>query len=84
MKPTRQLIASSLGKKYLMALTGLVLVLFVFLHMLGNLQIFIGPDSLNAYAHPTADSSASLKMGSSFISSILRNCPYMDGYPLDG
>lgn len=33
-----------------MALTGLVLVLFVMGHMLGNLQIFLGPDVINAYA----------------------------------
>lgn len=34
-----------------MALTGLVLVLFVLGHMLGNLQIFLGADAINAYAH---------------------------------
>ena len=34
-----------------MALTGIVLALFVLLHMLGNLQIFAGPRILNAYAH---------------------------------
>lgn len=34
-----------------MALTGFVLVLFVIGHMLGNLQIFLGPDAINAYAY---------------------------------
>lgn len=34
-----------------MALSGLVLVLFVLGHMLGNLQIFLGPDVINAYAY---------------------------------
>ncbi len=34
-----------------MALTGLILVLFVLGHMLGNLQIFLGADAINAYAH---------------------------------
>ena len=42
---------NSLIKKYLMALTGLVLVGFVFVHMTGNLQVFIGQDAINAYAH---------------------------------
>lgn len=42
---------NSLIKKYLMALTGLVLVGFVFVHMTGNLQIFIGQDAINAYAY---------------------------------
>ncbi|MGB0273249.1 MAG: succinate dehydrogenase cytochrome b subunit [Opitutales bacterium] len=42
---------STIGRKLLMALTGLVLVLFVMGHMLGNLQIFLGPDAINAYAY---------------------------------
>lgn len=42
---------SSVTKKYLMSLSGAVLVLFVLGHMLGNLQMFIGPDLMNAYAH---------------------------------
>lgn len=41
----------SLVKKYLMAITGLILTLFVLGHMLGNLQLFISPDQLNLYAH---------------------------------
>src|SRR5262245_12768802 len=40
---------SSLGKKYVMAITGLGLWVFVIIHMLGNLQIFLGPERLNAY-----------------------------------
>jgi len=41
---------SSLGKKYVMAITGLGLWIFVIIHMLGNLQIFLGPEKINAYA----------------------------------
>jgi succinate dehydrogenase / fumarate reductase cytochrome b subunit len=41
---------SSLGKKYVMAITGLGLFVFVIVHMLGNLQIYLGPEHLNAYA----------------------------------
>ncbi len=41
---------SSVGAKALMALTGLGLLGFVVAHMLGNLQIFAGPEKLNAYA----------------------------------
>ena len=41
---------SSLGKKYIMAITGLLLFLFVIVHMLGNLQVYIGRDAMNAYA----------------------------------
>jgi len=41
---------SSIGKKYVMAVTGLGLFLFVIVHLLGNLQIYLGPSSINAYA----------------------------------
>jgi succinate dehydrogenase / fumarate reductase cytochrome b subunit len=41
---------SSLGSKYLMALTGLALIGFVLAHMAGNLLIFAGKEALNGYA----------------------------------
>lgn len=43
------LFKSSLGKKYVMALSGGVLVLFVIAHLLGNLQVFLGPEAINKY-----------------------------------
>lgn len=42
---------SSLGKKYIMAITGLVMFGFVIVHMLGNLQVFLGPAALNDYGY---------------------------------
>lgn len=47
----RHLFCSSLGKKYLMAVTGLLMILFVIGHMLGNLQIFLGPEAINRYGN---------------------------------
>jgi succinate dehydrogenase / fumarate reductase cytochrome b subunit len=41
---------SSLGRKMVVAVTGLMLIGFVIAHMLGNLQLFAGPEVLNAYA----------------------------------
>ncbi len=41
---------SSLVKKMIMAITGLILFGFVVAHMLGNLQIFLGSEVLNSYA----------------------------------
>jgi succinate dehydrogenase cytochrome b subunit len=41
---------SSLGKKYVMAITGLLLFLFVVAHMAGNLQVYLGREQMNAYA----------------------------------
>jgi succinate dehydrogenase / fumarate reductase cytochrome b subunit len=42
---------SSLGKKYVMAVSGMALFLFVVGHMVGNLQVFLGPEAINAYGH---------------------------------
>jgi succinate dehydrogenase / fumarate reductase, cytochrome b subunit len=39
-----------IGKKVVMAVTGAVLILFVIMHMVGNLKIFSGPDEINAYS----------------------------------
>ena len=40
---------SSLGKKYIMGISGFALVFFIFTHMMGNLQLFVGPYWLNTY-----------------------------------
>ncbi len=40
---------SSIGKKVVMAVTGLILFGFVVGHMIGNLQVYLGPEALNAY-----------------------------------
>lgn len=42
---------ASIGKKVLMAVTGCILFLFVVGHLLGNLQVYLGREALNAYAH---------------------------------
>jgi succinate dehydrogenase / fumarate reductase cytochrome b subunit len=39
-----------IGKKIVMAVTGLLLFLFVVGHLLGNLKVFEGPQKFNAYA----------------------------------
>ena len=41
---------STIGKKAIMAVTGLLLFGFLIAHMLGNLQIFLGPAVMNHYA----------------------------------
>src|SRR5579875_1851622 len=41
---------TTLGKKAVMAATGAILALFVLAHLIGNLQIFLGPDQFNGYA----------------------------------
>jgi len=50
MRRVAHLYQTSIGKKIAMALTGLILVGFVFIHMIGNLKIYQGPEKFNAYA----------------------------------
>lgn len=40
---------STIGLKIIVAVTGVVLLLFVIGHMIGNLQVFLGPEVFNAY-----------------------------------
>jgi len=42
---------STIGKKVVMAVTGVILFGYVLGHMLGNLQIFLGAEAINSYAH---------------------------------
>lgn len=42
--------SSSIGKKLIVAITGLVLVLFLAGHMSGNLLVFVGQEAFNDYA----------------------------------
>lgn len=50
MQRAATLFGSSIGRKVVMAATGLVLYGFVVGHMIGNLQIYLGPQALNHYA----------------------------------
>lgn len=42
--------ATAVGKKYAMAISGLVLMLFVLLHMIGNLKFYFGASALDTYS----------------------------------
>ena len=44
-------VTSSIGKKQVMALTGLGLIGFTATHLLGNITLFVGADTFNFYAH---------------------------------
>ena len=47
----RTALSSSVGKKFLMAITGLLLCGFLLAHLAGNLLLFAGPQKYNDYAH---------------------------------
>jgi len=44
------MLKSSVGRKIIMGVTGLILILFITGHVLGNMSLFAGPDGINAYA----------------------------------
>jgi succinate dehydrogenase / fumarate reductase cytochrome b subunit len=47
--PLADLYRSAVGKKWVMALTGIGLMAYVFAHMVGNLKMYLGPEDLNHY-----------------------------------
>ena len=55
MSERQSLYGSTIGKKAVMALTGLILFGFTIGHMAGNLLVFLGPDAINAYAQGLKD-----------------------------
>src|SRR5258706_14493551 len=48
--PAVVLWGTMVGKKVVMAVTGIVLVGFVIAHMIGNLKIFLGAEAIDTYA----------------------------------
>src|SRR5690606_26319781 len=44
-----ELYRTAVGKKYVMALTGIVGLGYVFTHMVGNLKIYLGSEDINHY-----------------------------------
>jgi len=49
MTPRQRIFSSSIGSKYLIALSGLSLVAFLILHLIGNLIVFVSADAFNHY-----------------------------------
>ena len=50
MNPLASFISSSIGRKWIVALTGLAMLGFLIGHLVGNLQIFLPPEHINKYA----------------------------------
>ena len=50
MRRTFSLWGSTVGKKIMMAVTGVILIGFVVVHMIGNLKVYQGADAFNHYA----------------------------------
>ncbi|MFF4880607.1 MULTISPECIES: succinate dehydrogenase cytochrome b subunit [unclassified Micromonospora] len=67
MTKTRSPIRSNVGLKAVMAVTGILLALFLIAHMLGNLKVFTGETSFDHYAHWLRDIGKPLLPGVWFL-----------------
>ncbi len=47
----KNFLTSTIGRKFLIGLTGLLLIGFSMVHLSGNLLLFVGPSAYNEYAH---------------------------------
>jgi succinate dehydrogenase cytochrome b subunit len=52
--------SSTIGKKFVIAITGLLLCGFLVVHLAGNLLLYVGPKAYNDYAHSLHDKGALL------------------------
>src|SRR5215207_7413033 len=43
------LYSTAVGKKYVMAITGIMMIGFVVAHMIGNLKMYLGAEDINHY-----------------------------------
>ncbi|MFF0450804.1 succinate dehydrogenase [Streptomyces sp. NPDC004609] len=50
-RPRRTFWGSTVGKKTVMAVSGLIMLGYLVAHVMGNLKVFFGPDEFNAYGH---------------------------------
>lgn len=50
-----ELYATAVGKKWVMAVTGILLLGYILAHMLGNLKVYLGPEEINEYGEALRD-----------------------------
>jgi succinate dehydrogenase / fumarate reductase cytochrome b subunit len=50
-----ELYQTGVGQKWVMAITGVILMLFILFHALGNLKVYLGPAEFNAYSEGLRD-----------------------------
>src|SRR4051812_32481294 len=51
MRALKNYLGSSIGRKQLMGITGIVWYLFLLVHLLGNVGLLAGPERFNTYGH---------------------------------
>ena len=68
---------SSIGKKQIIAVTSLALILFVIGHLFGNLWIYAGPEAFNGYAEKLAHLRPALNVAEFFLLAIFLTHIYL-------
>jgi succinate dehydrogenase / fumarate reductase, cytochrome b subunit len=63
-------LSSSVGKKFVMGLTGLLLCGFLVAHLAGNLLLYVGADAYNKYAHTLHSEPALLLVAEVILASL--------------
>ncbi len=67
MSTIKTYLQTTIGKKQIMAITGLMWVGFLFSHLAGNFLIFAGPDKFNSYSKSLSDLGPILYVGEAFL-----------------
>jgi succinate dehydrogenase / fumarate reductase, cytochrome b subunit len=62
LKPVLKFLSSSVGKKFVMGITGLLLCGFLVTHLAGNLLMYVSPQAYNSYAHTLHSQAALLRV----------------------
>lgn len=58
---------STVGQKFLMGITGLLLCLFLVMHLAGNVLLYAGPGAYDAYAHALHKQEWLVKIAEAFL-----------------
>lgn len=60
--PLLRVLSTTIGKKFVMAITGLLLCGFLVAHFAGNVLLFVGPKAYNDYTHALHEQEALVKV----------------------
>ena len=71
-----QILTSSIGRKVLMAITGLLLSFFMVFHLFGNLLLFVGEDAFNAYVEKLTNLGFLIRIAEFFLLSFVLSHAY--------
>ncbi len=84
MQNFRTYLCSSIGKKQIVAITGIVWCGFVLMHMAGNCLLFLGADTYNKYSHALVSKPALYLAEAFLVGALLVHVFFATSMTLDG